>query len=323
MHRRHQRISIREMELIHSILSYGTMSKAAAQLGISQPAISRMVKHAEERTGLQLFERRGSRLIPTSDLNSLTTAFERVFFSVDRVQGLAMALSAGLGRPMHISTMSVLSTTLLTPAFVKLRQARPHTPMAVKLNHRQGVEQDVIREDSDLGLVHGVFHHEALEAMTLCRARVICLMHKDHPLATLSEIGPADLIEEDLISMGRNSPLSQAVLDAFEEAGVARRTAIQIADSGLASHFCANGLGLALLDPFFINGPLPPELVIRPFVPEIATECYVVFSNRRVLPTLEEELLGHMADVGAEWERNFLSLIQPEQPATTSRPAVA
>lgn len=305
---RHQRISIREMEMIHAILTYGTMSKAAAQLGISQPAISRMVKHAEERTGLQMFERRGSRLIPTSDLNTLSAAFERVFTSVDRVQGLTMALGAGLGRAMHVASMSVLAQTLLTPAYIKLRREHPRTPMGVKLNHRHGVEQDVIREDSDLGLVHGVFHHEALESVTLCRGRVICLMSHDHRLATRTEIGPHDLADEDLISMGRNSPLSQEVLDAFEAAGVERRTIIQIADSGLAAHFCKNGLGMALLDPFFIDLTLPEGLVVRPFTPEIRTECYAIYSNRRVLPALEADLVRSLEAVGEVWERRFQDL---------------
>lgn len=305
MLRRSQRISIREMEMILSILTYGTMAKAAVKLNISQPAISRMVKHAEERTGLQLFERRGSRLIPTSDLKTLSAEFERVFTSVDRVQSLAMALGAGLGRAVHVSTMSVLARTILTPAFLDLRKEHPRTPMAVKLNHRHGVEQDIIREEYDIGLVHGVFHHDSLTAVPLCTARVVCLMHHAHPLAAKTEIGPHDLAEEDLIAMGRNSPMSQQVMDAFEAAGVERRVLIQIADSGLAAHFCANGLGLALLDPFFIRSAPPDDLVIRPFVPEIQTECYAIYSNRRVLPELEVDLVRRLEAAGAEWQRSY------------------
>ncbi len=305
------RISLREMEMIQSILTYGSMAKAALKLNISQPAISRMVKHAEERTGLQLFERRGSRLVPTSDLATLSEEFQRVFTSMDRVQSLSMALGAGLGRAVHVSTMSVLATTLLTPAFLNLRQVHPRTPMAVKLNHRPGVEQEIIREESDLGLVHGVFHHDSLTAVSLCKARVVCLMHRDHPLSALNEIGPRDLEQETLISMGHHSPLSQEVIDAFDAAGVERRIIIQIADSGLAAHFCANGLGLALLDPFFIRTSPPNDLVIRPFVPEIETQCFAIYSNRRVLPELEADLVSRLEAAGAEWQRNFEALLKP------------
>jgi DNA-binding transcriptional LysR family regulator len=309
METRRHRISIREMEMILAVLTSGTMAKAALQLNISQPAISRMVKHAEERTGLQLFERRGTRLIPTSDLNTLSAEFERVFNSVDRVQGLAMALSAGLGRAVHVSTMSVFATTLLTPAFLDLRETHPRTPMAVKLNHRSGVERDIISEEFDIGLVHGVFHHESLTAVPLCTAHVVCLMQRTHPLAARSEIGPRDLADVDLVSMGRNSPLSRQVMDAFEAAGVERRIVIQIADSGLAAHFCASGLGLALLDPFFISAAPSEDLVIRPFVPEIQTECFAIYSNRRVLPELEADLVRRLEAAGAAWERSFRDLL--------------
>lgn len=303
------RISIREMEMIQSILTYGTMAKAATKMNISQPAISRMVKHAEERTGLQLFERRGSKLVPTPDLTTLSAEFEKVFATVDRVQNLTWALGAGLGRPVHVSAMSVLAETILTPAFVDLRRSHPETPLAVRLNHRNGVEQDVIREDSDIGLVHGVFNHDTLTAVPLCKARVVCLMPQDHRLAVKTEITPHDLCEEQLVSMGRLSPLSQQVIDAFETAGVSRRIGIQIADSGLAAHFCANGLGLALLDPFFIRTGLPKDLVVRPFAPKIVTECFAIFSNRRVLPDLEGDLLASLKAAGADWEKTFRDLL--------------
>jgi DNA-binding transcriptional LysR family regulator len=303
------RISIREMEMIGAILTYGTMAKAAQKLNISQPAISRMVKHAEQRTGLQLFERRGSKLIPTRDLAALSGEFERVFASIDRVQNLTWALGAGLARPVSISTMAVLAETLLTPAIAELRAAHPRTPMAVKLNHRHGVEKDVIREEADLGLVHGVFHHDSIAAVRLCSARVVCLMHRQHPLANREGISPQDLANENIISMGRLSPLSQQVVDAFEGAGVERRIAIQIADSGIAAHFCAHGLGLALLDPFFVGTVSLADLVIRPFLPAVVTECFAIFSNRRVLSELETELLERLQAAGTTWERTFAELL--------------
>jgi DNA-binding transcriptional LysR family regulator len=297
------------MEMIGAILTHGTMAKAAEKMNISQPAISRMVKHAEERTGLQLFERRGSKLIPTPDLAALSGEFERVFASIDRVQNLTWALGAGLARPVYISAMAVLAETLLTPAIGELRAAHPRTALAVKLNHRHGVETDVIREEADLGLVHGVFHHDAITAVGLCSARVVCLMHREHPLANREGIRPQDLAQENIISMGRLSPLSQQVVDAFDAAGVERRIAIQIADSGMAAHFCAHGLGLALLDPFFV-GTLPLDnLVVRPFVPSVKTECFAIYSNRRALPELETDLLERLRAAGIAWETKFADLL--------------
>jgi DNA-binding transcriptional LysR family regulator len=303
------RISLREMEMIRAILVHGTMAKAAQMMNVSQPAISRMVKQAEDRTGLQFFERRGSKLIPTPDLTTLSREFEKVFASVDRVQTLTWALGAGLGRPVHVSAMSVLAETMLTPALVEVRKLHPQTPIAVRLNHRPGVEQDIIREDADIGLVHGIAQHDALTAITLCTAHVVCLMHRDHPLASRPELGPRDLAEEPLISMGRLSPLSQQVIDAFDAAGVSRRIGIQIADSGLAAHFCASGLGLALLDPFFLSAGLPEHLVMRPFTPHIQIECFAIHSNRRVLPELEADLLESLKAAGAKWECRFRELL--------------
>lgn len=295
------RISLRQMEMLWAILQHGTMGKAAVALNISQPAISRMVRHAEDRTGLQLFERRGSRLVPTPELRVLAEEFGRVFTNVDNVQRLSLALASGWGRPIRVATMSMIADTFLVAGMAAMRRDHPKVPLVVSMNNRGGVEDAVLRENVDIGLVHGFVDVEELSSVRIAQGPVVCLMPQDHALADLSEVAPADLVDVDLIAMGRRSPLSQSIDAVFEDHGLVRQVALQIADSRLAARFVVEGAGVALVDPFFIGSMPLDALAVRPFRPTIETSCYAIFGKRRVLSRQVEHLIAHLEATGKRW----------------------
>ena len=53
-------LSLRQIEVIRAVMRAGTVTEAAIHLSVSQPAVSRVLKLAEDRLGLALFERRGA-----------------------------------------------------------------------------------------------------------------------------------------------------------------------------------------------------------------------------------------------------------------------
>jgi DNA-binding transcriptional LysR family regulator len=56
---------IRELEAFRAILETGTVSQAARSLGVSQPAVSRMLSRLEKDIGFELFHRISGRLVAT------------------------------------------------------------------------------------------------------------------------------------------------------------------------------------------------------------------------------------------------------------------
>jgi len=68
------------------------VSTAADILGITQPAVSRLVKDLEYETRLNLFERSGGRLVATGDAMALYREIDRSFVGLERIAGLARDL---------------------------------------------------------------------------------------------------------------------------------------------------------------------------------------------------------------------------------------
>jgi DNA-binding transcriptional LysR family regulator len=79
-------MNVRQLEIFRAVVAFGGVANAATNLGISQPAISRMIKHTEEKLGFQLFKRMGRRLYPTDEAQWLYEEIDPLFASISSVQ---------------------------------------------------------------------------------------------------------------------------------------------------------------------------------------------------------------------------------------------
>ncbi|NBO76272.1 MAG: LysR family transcriptional regulator, partial [Betaproteobacteria bacterium] len=69
---------LRHLEVFHAVMRAGTVSGAARLLHISQPAVSKVLQHAEAQLGLALFERVHGKFHPTPEAR-------RLFAEVDKL----------------------------------------------------------------------------------------------------------------------------------------------------------------------------------------------------------------------------------------------
>jgi DNA-binding transcriptional LysR family regulator len=60
-----RQLNLRQVEAFKAVIEYGTVSRAAEMMNVSQPAMSKLIAHLEEDTGLRLFDRVKGRLVPT------------------------------------------------------------------------------------------------------------------------------------------------------------------------------------------------------------------------------------------------------------------
>ena len=75
----------RQVEAFRAVMLTGRVTAAAEMLRIAQPAVTRLIHDMQTATRLRLFERKGSRLLPTSEANSLYMEVERSFVGLDRI----------------------------------------------------------------------------------------------------------------------------------------------------------------------------------------------------------------------------------------------
>src|SRR3546814_12433328 len=88
-------MNLRQIEIFHAVYTNGSVSAAARALNVSQPSVSKTLRHAESTLGFRLFERTRGRLVATDDAHAL---FAEVREIQERVPALREGARNQIGR---------------------------------------------------------------------------------------------------------------------------------------------------------------------------------------------------------------------------------
>src|SRR2546427_6381615 len=168
-------------------------TRAAQNLRIAQPSVSRAIRVLEEDLGTPLFHRMKGNVGLTSAGEVLLPWARRVLADVDGA-ALEVRELADLRRGrLAVGATPSLTTTLLPPALARFHAAFPGVELVL---HEAG-SRDLVRELEqgalDIALVILPLRHETLETTPLLREELVVAVAPDHALASRQTIAIADL----------------------------------------------------------------------------------------------------------------------------------
>ncbi len=272
-------LSIRQLQIIHAVASLGSVTSAAQALGISQPAVSMMLRECSREAGFPMFLRKQGRLQPTAETRVLLIDLERVFDGIERIGRLIEDMSDTHVGSIQIAATATLANNILPAAIAEFQKSRPRIQITVKTTDVPSVIQSVVREEVDLGLALSPLAQHDARAIELCTADLVAVVGPTHPLAGLAMVEAGDLTPYPLISFSRSQPLGALVEQAFRQAGTPRRVAIEVNQSSVACALARAGAGVAVIDPFWLIEARENGVVCLKFAPATAVTAQVLVSR--------------------------------------------
>lgn len=296
-------MKLREMEIFQAIMKVGSVTEAARRLNVSQPAVSKMLRHMEDGIGFRLFVRRRGRLHPTAEAKALHPAVESIFGNIDTVDKIAQDLRDMKTGFIRVATIPALGIVYLPRAISSFLQNRPGVRIGIKILTVQQVVERVVNRQVDLGIVYAPAEEAGTTVEELGPAEVVCVMPRGHPLAELSTVGPQHIQGMPLISINRTSAIGALIDDAFRHLHVNRQAVVEVSQSSIAYALVDAGVGIAVVDPFLAGDVYFPGLTTRPFRPRIAINPRVLYSDALPLSQLNRAFIGHLRQAVGPAER--------------------
>lgn len=256
-------LGYRQLEVIRAVARHGAVTAAAAALGVSQPAVSMMLRDCTASVGFPLFVRRQGRLRPTPELRLLLDDIERMFAGMDRINRVLDDLRDTRVGSVVVATTPALTETILPAAAIAFRRRRPGIRLSVQAMDNTAVIESAAQRQVDFGLALTPIGDPSLRAVHLCSGELVCAVPREHPLAALAELGARDLAPYPLISFSRSLPLGSLIEGSFQDAAVPLRIAIEVNQSSVALALVRSGAGIAVTDPFLLTEDRDPRIVIR------------------------------------------------------------
>lgn len=271
------------LHVIDAFVRLGGTGEAAQGLGVSQSAVIKSLRLAEQEFDLSLIATVQGRLTPTPEALELTRLARPTFDVLRRAHHEADMVRVGMADRLRIATVPGLAHSILPPAITGARLA---------LNDRAAVEVmfDHIRDhlganEVDLAISYGPMTTEGLRDIALRCSPLVCVLHAAHPLASRTTLRCEDLEGQRLISYG---PDRFSLVDSFQEAlgriGLSERIAITVRHTDTACHLAREGVGIAVVDGFVISSGLTQGLAVRPLD---GSPLVTAFAHHREGPPLD------------------------------------
>lgn len=244
--------------IFYTVANTGNISKAAKELYISQPAISKSIQKLEESVGCKLFSRSSRGVVLTDEgkllYEHVSEAFETLTMGEEK---LKRSIELGVGH-LKIGVSSTLCKYLLLPYLKEFIRQNPHISISIscqstndtlKLLEDNKIDIGLIGKPENLKNIHFDFLEEiedifvaAKDYLRNLKARGI---QKDHILQSST-----------LMLLDKNNMTRQYIDDYLQENQIIIKDSIDISDMDLLIDFARIGVGVACVIKNFVREDL-------------------------------------------------------------------
>jgi DNA-binding transcriptional LysR family regulator len=309
-----RRLKLRQLNILLAVARCGSMAKAADELAITQPVISKAIAELEHLLGVRLLDRGRYGIEPTLHGRALLRRSVAIFDDLKTSVSELEFLSDPTAGHLRIGCDEPLSTWLFPVLIDRLARRYPRLtyeiviadPKTLRERDLRGrnIEVAIMRtQDSD----RNSDHDEGLETRMLYRDRLWVVAGTRSPWAKRRKIALADLINERWCLPAPDHPVGALVVEAFRQSGLELpKRSITVGSAQFTSNLLAKGRFLGVHGTTFLRF-LPPSvrLKILPVdlpVPETAIS----------LVALKDRTLSPVARLFVDWTHEFTRSLAPK-----------
>ena len=295
--------NLKQIEAFRAIMVTGSISGASRLLAVSQPAISRLLAHTEDRLGMKLFERVKGRVQPTPEARRLFDEVDEVHQGVLRINRLAEELREHGTGAMHIVASPSVAQTLVPRAIGRFRGKHPAARIEFEILSLHDLVTKVGTSHVDFGISVLPVDEPNIVCEAIGAGRLVVVCPKDHPLASLPEVGPDDLAPFPVISYGPQTPYGASVEGVLSQAQRTVQVRTVVRYTSVACALVQEGGGVAIVDEFVIRGDTWPEIVSRPLVPATRMRVHLMTQRFRPRSRLAQHFISILKEVVSDGQK--------------------
>ncbi|MFY0635230.1 MAG: LysR family transcriptional regulator [Vannielia sp.] len=266
--RNNEAFDIQDLRVFASVVANGSMTGAAKQLQIGQPAVTRTIKDLEAAVGFSLFERNGPRISPTAKGLSFFEDAQQVLASFQQVSTRAAALREERLQSLTLVATPAMAAGLMPALLHGLGEMLPPniglpTMDAEHLAHALHVGA------ADFGICSKPLAHADLECLRSATSSLVAILP---PGLDDTSLDLARLNHTRLLTVGNSYRIKHAISAALADQGIEPQAELTTNSSLNAIVAARAGLGIAIVDPVSAYGVGVSGAKVVPLQTEIRYE---------------------------------------------------
>ena len=196
-------MTLRHMKIFLAVYQTQHITKAAQQLRMTQPAVTRAIQEIESYYGIRLFERINRKLYITQTGTMFYTYAVHIVDSFDQMEkGLRDWDQLGL---LRVGTTIALGTDLLPRVLVRFQQSHSNLQIRSVVSNGADLQQALLDNELDFAVMEGSVGQEELARRAIAPDRLVLILPPDDPRAHQERLELKDLAQDSLLLRDKGS----------------------------------------------------------------------------------------------------------------------
>lgn len=211
------------LQVFQSVAKRLNFTKAAAELYITQPAVSKHIHELERHFKVKLFDRNGSRIKLTNAGEILLQHTEQLFLHYRNLEFEMNNFTLKQNGKLRVGASTTVAQYVLPPVLAAFHKKFADVQITLTTNNTEQIEQALNNKEIDLGIIEGRSKNAAIKYTEFIKDEIVLVTSNKNSLAKKGIIQPKDLKNIPLLSREPGSGTLEVIAHALKTFGIKMR----------------------------------------------------------------------------------------------------
>jgi DNA-binding transcriptional LysR family regulator len=203
------------LKVFYTVAQRLSFTKAAHELYITQPAVTKHIKELEQQLNIQLFKRNGNNIALTIAGKVLVQYAEKIFQTYTELETELAQLNNMEAGTLHIGASTTVAQTILPKILALFKKTYPDVTFNFIQGNTDHISQLILDEKIDVAIVEGAAHSPQLSYSPFAKDEIVLVTRANNKLSKKQEISPKQLLDIPLVLREAGSGTLDVIFNAL------------------------------------------------------------------------------------------------------------
>ena len=246
-------MNLHQLEIFYTVAQRKSVTGAAAELNLTQPAVSLQIRTLERHCGVVLFERGGAKLRLTQAGEALYRCAVSMLHTRDEARRMMDELAAATKGKLVLGGNTTGGMYLLPRVIRAFRQEFPETEITLQVDATERLYESALQNVLDMALVGGPTTDRRFGVEAVCLDNVVLIVSPEHRFAATGTVALKELKSEPCVLPQLGSRTRQLVERRLEAVGVTLRIVMQLPGTEAVKKAVEANLGIGFVSSYAVE----------------------------------------------------------------------
>lgn len=289
----------RHIEVFYSVFINGSVTKAAHDLNVTQPSISKILSQSESDLGIKLFERLNKKMIPTQEAKILFPYAQKIHNNLSNFKKVSSNLVEKPQGDLNIAATHALGIDYLPEAISKFSALNSKATFETVTLHYEEIIKQVLELKVDVGIVYDPVLHDDLINQPIINGKFVVIAPQSF-FPNKTEVNIDDIKTQPFIKItdkvGPRGPLGSKLEEYLLKNSLNLNPTFNTETYQVALALVSKGMGITITDKISAESSSHPNIKILELKPDLEFSLEIVYSKSNPLSLINKSFISFLSN---------------------------